>query len=132
MIRRLALLLLPVLALAACGDPPKRAPAAGQTARATVDAAMTAYAMCVYGGAKTLATPTGLPADIVNAAIRQCAPKRTDLVAKVRAFHRIGSPTEAAAYSDAVAEQSVAAMEGDLRSEATVNAVSRQLEQEKK
>ena len=123
-----ALALIAVLALAACDSPPPRKEPVGQTARATVDAAMTAYALCVYEGSKRLATPDKNAGDIVDAAVAECAAKRADLVAKVRAFHRIGSPTEKPEYSDAVAEQSVAAMASDLRSEATVQAIARQNE----
>lgn len=118
-----------LLVLAACGAaPPPPAPTAGQVARTSIDAAMTAYATCVYAGAKRLATPSRLPGDIVAAAVGACAPARADLVVKVGAFQKIGSPTSTAAYTAAVADQSVAAMEGDLRAEATTTAIDRQNE----
>ncbi len=118
--------LLGLLALAACDAPAPRAPAPGQTARSSVDAAMTAYATCVYDEAKKLATPTGLPADLVEAAVKACAPARGALVAKVAKFQVIGSPKSTPAYTAAVADQSVAAMENDMRAEATTIVVDRQ------
>lgn len=124
MTRAVALL---ALTLAACGAaPPPPAPTAGQVARKSIDVAMTAYATCVYGQAKQLAAPAKLPADIVDAAARACAPAKAALVAKVATFQKIGSPTSTAAYTDAVADQSVAAMEDDLRAEATTMAIDRQ------
>lgn len=124
--KRLALLA--VLALAACDKPAPRTPPAGQTARATVDKAMTDYALCVYDGSKRLAVPDKTAGDIVDAAIAECAPKRADLVAKVAALRRLGAPNDKPEVTAAVAEQSVAAMAGDLRSEATVQAIARQNE----
>ena len=93
-------------ALTACGaapPPPPPAPTAGQVARKSIDAAMTAYATCVYDSAKRLATPAGLPADIVDAAVKACAPAKADPVAKVGAFQKIGSPKSTPAYTAAVA-----------------------------
>ena len=122
------LALLGLCALAACDKPAPRAYVPGQVARATVDAAMTTYATCVYNRAKQLAVPARLPADIVDEAVKACAPGRADLVARVAAFQKIGSPKSTPAYTAAVAEQSVAAMEDEMRAEATTTAVSRQNE----
>ena len=119
-------MLLALLALAACDKPAPRAPTAGQVERGRIDAAMTAYAQCVYGAAKRDATAAATPGDIVDAAVAGCSAQRADLVTKVGVFQKIGAPTSTPAYTRAVAEQSVAAMEEDLRSEATTIAIDRQ------
>ncbi|QYE35532.1 hypothetical protein KZX46_06035 [Polymorphobacter sp. PAMC 29334] len=125
------LVLIAVLALAACGSPPTRAPVDGQLARAKVDAATNDYANCLDTTVKRLATPTTQAADAADATFKECMPVRAKLVAEVSKFRRIGAPKESAEYNTAVAEQSVLAIETDLRSQTVVTAVSTKLDQEK-
>lgn len=126
-----AITLTAFLALAACDAPPSRPPADGQVARAKVDAATADYAACVDAAVKRLATPTTQAADASDAAFKECAPVRAKLVAEVSKFRRLGAPKESADYNGAVAEQSVSAIETDLRSQTIVTAVSTKLDQEK-
>lgn len=125
------LVLIGLLALAACDAPAARAPADGQVARAKVDAATEAYSTCLDTTVKRLATPTTQAADAADAAFKECAPVRAKLVAEVGTFRRLGYPKETANYNAAVAEQSVLAVETDLRSQTVVTAVSTKLDQEK-
>ena len=57
--------------------------------------------------------------------------KRAALVEEIKRFHRLGAPTETAQYNAAVAEASVAGIEGDLRSSTEVAAVSWKLDHDK-
>lgn len=123
--------LVALLALAACDAPVARPPADGQVARAKVDAATADYATCVDTAVKRLATPTVQAADASDAAFKECLPVRAKLVAEVSRFRRLGVPKESADYNAAVAEQSVSAIETDLRSQTVVTAVSTKLDQEK-
>ncbi|MGI4881177.1 MAG: hypothetical protein ACRYG4_27260 [Janthinobacterium lividum] len=125
------LVLIALVTLAACSSPGPRAPADGQVARARVDAATADYATCLDTTVKRLATPTTQAADAADAAFKECAPVRNKLVAEVSKFRRIGAPKESADYNAAVAEQSVSAIETDLRSQTVVTAVSTKLDQEK-
>ena len=125
------IVLIACLALAACDAPPPRAPVGGQVERAKVDAATAVYAACVDAAVKRLATPLVQAADASDAAFKECFPVRAKLVAEVSRFRRIGTPKESADWNAAVAEQSVSAIETDLRSEAVVTAVSTKLDQEK-
>jgi len=124
-------ILLALLALAACDAAPPRPSVAGVEGRKRVDAATKAWSDCLDTTVKKLATPTTQAADAADGAFRTCAPLRAALVAEVGRFHRLGAPTESAAYNAAVAEASVAAIETDLRSQTEVTAVSWKLDHDK-
>ena len=125
------LVLVALVSLAGCNATAPRPPADGQVARAKVDAATAAYASCLDTTVKRLAIPTTQAADASDAAFKECAPVRAKLVAEVSKFRRLGYPKETANYNAAVAEQSVLAVETDLRSQTIVTAVSTKLDQEK-
>lgn len=118
------LMFLPFLLLAACGEAPSRAPAAGQEARDAMDAATAAYAACIEQA--TLQAPSGgVPGTVVGQAVRDCAPAREVLASKIVAFHRIGRPTYTQAQLDAVADASIKQIEPQLRSEAVAAYITR-------
>ncbi len=123
--------LIGLFTLSACDAPPPREPVGGQVERAKVDAATADYAACLDAAVKRLATPTTQAADASDAAFKECSPVRVKLVAEVSKFRRIGTPKESADWNAAVAEQSVSAIETDLRSQTVVTAVSTKLDQEK-
>jgi hypothetical protein len=116
-----------LLALAACGSPPPREPVAGQEARKAMDAASVAYADCVNAAATAAIPQDVLPGTAAIAAVKGCQDARATLVKRVDDFHRIGSPTEPANVSEAVADQSVTAIEGELRNRAVTTIVSGRL-----
>ena len=122
--------LVALFALAACDAPP-RAPVAGVEGRAKVDAATKAWSDCLDATVKQLATSETQAADAAAGAFTACAPKRAALVDEIRRFHRLGAPTETATYNAAVAEASVAGIEGDLRSQTEITAVSWKLDHDK-
>jgi hypothetical protein len=119
--------LLLLLALAACGSPPPRAPVAGQEARKAMDAASTAYADCVNAAALAAVPQDVLPGTAAIAAVKGCSAERAALVARVGDFHKLGAPNEPANVSAAVADQSVSAIEGELRNRAVTTIVSGRL-----
>ena len=120
-----------LLALAACGSPPPRAPAAGQQARAGVDAATKAYSDCVDSRAGSVDVSGALPGDLVDAIVKVCKPARDALLTKVAAFHRSGHPKEPIAYAQLVAEESVKDVDGPIAAAAVVKVVERQQAAEK-
>lgn len=129
MIRTLPLLAL--LALAACDAAPPRPPVEGVEGRKRVDAATAVWSNCLDATAKKLATPETQAADAADGAFKACVPQRAALVEEIKRFHRLGNPTATAQYNAAVAEASVAGIEGDLRSSTEVTAVSWKLDHDK-
>jgi hypothetical protein len=115
------------LLLVSCGNPPPRAPAAGQEARKAMDAASTAYAECVNGAALAAVPKDVLPGTAAIDAVKSCKETRATLVARVAAFHKLGAPNEAPNVTAAVADQSVIAIEGELRNRAVTSIVSARL-----
>lgn len=120
-----------LLALAACGSPPPRAPAVGQEARAGVDAATKAYGDCVDKGAGTVLVAAALAGDIVDGIVKSCRPARLALLAKVAAFHKMGHPKERQEYADLVAQASVQDIDGPIAAAAVLKIVERQQATEK-
>ena len=120
------------LALAACGKPPPRADVPGQDARAAMDKAAAVYAECVDSAANSIDMTQFKSGDMqagtaASQIIKGCADARTALIAKVYDVRRIGYPKEEERVSQSVAEQSVDAIEGELRERAVVAIVSRQV-----
>jgi hypothetical protein len=119
-------------ALAACGNPPPRADVPGQDARAAMDKAAAVYAECVDTAANSIDLAQFKSGDLqagpaATAIIKGCADARTALIAKVLDVRRIGYPKEDPATSQSVAEQSVDAVELELRERAVLAIVSRQV-----
>ena len=120
------------LVLAACGNPPPRADVPGQDARAAMDKAAAVYAECVDSAANSIDMTQFKSGDMqagtaASQIIKGCADARTALIAKVYDVRRIGYPKEEPRVSQSVAEQSVDAIEGELRERAVVAIVSRQV-----
>ncbi|MGL4542805.1 MAG: hypothetical protein ACRCUI_09880 [Polymorphobacter sp.] len=120
------------LTLASCGNPPPRADVPGQDARAAMDKAAADYAGCVEAAANTIDIAQMRSGDVqagtaATRIIKGCAEARTALIAKVLDVRRIGYAKEDPATSQSVAEQSVDAIEGELRERAVVAIVSRQV-----
>jgi hypothetical protein len=120
------------LVLAACGNPPPRADVPGQDARAAMDKAAAVYAECVDSAANSIDMTQFKSGDMqagtaASQIIKGCADARTALIAKVYDVRRIGYPKEEERVSQSVAEQSVDAIEGELRERAVVAIVSRQV-----
>lgn len=118
------------IALAGCGDPPPRAPVVGQQARIIMDAAAAKYLACVDAEAAAVPLAKLRSGDLqaggeADAIIKRCGEARTALIAKVYDFRRIGHPSEVLSTSHSVAQQSVDAVEIDLRERAVLSMVSR-------
>ena len=121
-----------VVALAGCGNPPKREEPQGQQARAAMDKATADYADCVDKAANSIDLAQFKSGDMqagtaASQIIKGCAAVRTALIAKVYDVRRIGYPKEEPRVSQSVAEQSVDAIEGELRERAVIAIVSRQV-----
>ncbi len=121
------------LAVAACSPPAPGADSEGQAARKLVDTATTTYANCVTAATKAIDVKGENAGTLALLAMKQCAAQRTDLIAKVGNFYRLGHPvTDSAkqtyekAKAVAVAEASVQTIEDDMRQAAVVTIVSRQ------
>lgn len=126
--RSAPVLLLAVLLLAGCGDPPPRPEAKGQEARAAMDLAAAHYWSCVKAGAEAMPlTDETQAGPAASAIIKGCADTRRLLVDRVYDVRRIGHDQEAEAISREVADQSVKAIEGELRERAVVVIVQRQV-----
>jgi hypothetical protein len=92
-----------------------------------MDAASTAYADCVNAAATAAIPQDVLPGTAAIAAVKGCTDARAALVARVLEFHKLGAPNEPANVSEAVADQSVTAIEGELRNRAVTTIVSGRL-----
>lgn len=120
------------LALAACGNPPTRAQPQGQLARDAMDKAAAAYNDCVVRAADVIDIAQMQSGDLqagtaADTIIKGCVAERKALIAKVYDVRRIGHPSDLPAVSQSVAEQSVDAIEGELRERAVTTIVSRQV-----
>ena len=132
MVRVLSILAL-TLALAACGNPPPRPEPAGQQARDAMDKAAADYDTCVRNAAEAIDIAPMKSGDLqagtaATALIKGCVAERVALIAKVLDVRRIGYPKEIPSVSQSVAEQSVDAIEGELRERAVTTIVSRQVD----
>jgi len=121
------------LALAACGKPPPRAEPEGQLARDAMDKAAAAYNDCVVNAAKAIDIAPLQSGDVqagtaADSIIKGCVAERKALIAKVYDVRRIGHPSDPTTVSQSVAEQSVDAIEGELRERAVTTIVSRQVD----
>jgi putative hemolysin len=119
--------LLLVLALAACSPsaPPK--PSEGAAQKAQMDKATTVYANCIAEGAKAIPVEGEAAGTLGNRVVKGCKDLRQTLMADVIAFHQIGHPKFTIDQSKAVAEASVATIEDELRQQAVVTIVQRQM-----
>ena len=115
-----------VLGLAAC-SPSAPKPTEGAAQKAKMDAATTAYAECIAGAAANTDAFNDAAGSIANRVVLQCKEARNRLMADVIAFHQIGHPKFSIDQSKAVAEASVATIEDELRRQAVVTVVSRQM-----
>ncbi len=119
-------ILLLALALAACDAPPPK-PTEGAAQKAQMDKATTAYANCIADGAKAIPVESEAAGTLGNRVVKGCKELRQTLMADVIAFHQIGHPKFTIDQSKAVAEASVATIEDELRQQAVVTIVQRQL-----
>jgi hypothetical protein len=97
-----------------------------------MDKAAAVYAECVDSAATSIDLAQFKSGDLqagtaASQIIKGCVDARTALIAKVYDVRRIGYPKEEARVSQSVAEQSVDAIEGELRERAVVAIVSRQV-----
>ena len=120
------------IALAGCGKPAPRVEPEGQLARAAMDKATADYDACVAQAANSIDLAQFKSGDLqagtaASQIIKGCAAARTALIAKVYDVRRIGYPKEEPRVSQSVAEQSVDAIEGELRDRAVIAIVSRQV-----
>jgi hypothetical protein len=120
------LLLLPLLALAACDSALPRPDPKGQQLRAELDQMTAAYGKCVddkIAAADVSKDPAG---SIAIEAVKACRPLRGALRLKVASFDLLGHPNHTANQAEAVAEASVGVIEKELRENAVVTIVKRQ------
>jgi putative hemolysin len=115
------------LALAACSPPAPPKPSEGVAQKAQMDEATTAYANCIIEGAKVIPVEGEAAGTLGNRVVKGCKDLRQTLMADVIAFHQIGHPKFTIDQSKAVAEASVATIEDELRQQAVVTIVQRQL-----
>ncbi len=121
------LALAPLLVLAACGSQTAPAPSEGQATRAAMDADIAKYQDCVLDHVKGTATVTDQH-ETANEAFTACRPLRETLAGEVLKFRRLGYPSEDMEMSKAVADQSVSALDVELRDQALVAAVTKKLQ----
>jgi putative hemolysin len=119
--------LLFALALAACSPPAPPKPTEGAAQKAIMDKATTAYANCIAEGAKVIPVTGEAAGTLGNRVTLACKDLRKTLMADVIAFHQIGHPKYSIDQSKAVAEASVATIEDELRQQAVVTIVQRQM-----
>jgi hypothetical protein len=115
-----------VMGLAAC-SPGAPKPTEGAAQKAKMDLATTAYAECITDAAANTDAFNDAAGSIANRVLLQCKEARNRLMADVIAFHQIGHPKFSIDQSKAVAEASVATIEDELRRQAVVTVVSRQM-----
>jgi putative hemolysin len=115
------------LVLAACSPPAPPKPSEGAAQKAQMDQATTAYANCIAEGAKAIPVVGEAAGTLGNRVVKGCKDLRQTLMADVIAFHQIGHPKFTINQSKAVAEASVATIEDELRQQAVVTIVQRQL-----
>lgn len=120
------LLIVGVLALAACGSPPARVDTEGQAARVDMDAATKAFADCIENQANTMTLADEPAGSLAILAVKACRPERAALVETVAAFNAIGYPSRTPAQVKAVAEASVKVLEDEARNAAVVTIIKRQ------
>ena len=114
------------MCLAACSPSPPK-PTEGAAQKAKMDAATTAYAGCITDTAGRIDVLNDAAGTIANRVVVSCKEVRNRLMADVIAFHQIGHPKFSIDQSKAVAEASVATIEDELRRQAVVAIVSRQM-----
>ena len=119
-------LLLAVLAMAACA-PPAPKPTEGEAQKARMDAATKAYSDCITDGTERTDVFNDAAGSVANRVLESCKPQRNRLMADVIVFHQIGHPKFSIDQSKAVAEASIATIEDELRRQAVVAIVSRQI-----
>lgn len=126
-----ALVLAVLVTLAGCAQP---APTAdfpdmteGEAQKARMDLATKAYSDCITVGARDVDVNNDAAGSIANRVVVACKPQRGTLMADVIAFHQLGHPRFSIAQSKAVAEASIATAEDELRRQAVVTVVTRQL-----
>jgi hypothetical protein len=115
-----------LLAVAACDAPPPK-PSEGAAQKAQMDKATTVYANCIAEGAKAIPVEGEAAGTLGNRVVKGCKDLRQTLMADVIAFHQIGHPKFTIDQSKAVAEASVATIEDELRQQAVVTIVQRQM-----
>jgi hypothetical protein len=116
------------LAVAACGDPPPRAPVPGPEAQKAVDAATVAYAACIEKGAAAAPIGSSTPGNVVSDVVAACRPQRDALAEKIKVLQRLGHPNQSEAQIAVVAEASIKLFEPDLREKAVVALIRRELD----
>lgn len=118
-----------VLALAGCSPSATKSPGKteGEAQKIRMDAATTTYSDCITGGARNVDVDNDAAGSVANRVVLACKDQRNALMADVAAFHQIGHPKFSIAQSRAVAEASIATIEDELRQQAVVTVVTRQL-----
>jgi hypothetical protein len=123
---RLAIGLL-LFSLAACDAAPPRVDPKGQQLRAELDQMTADYGKCVddkVAAADVSKDPAG---SIAIEAVKACRPIRAALRLKVASFDRFGHPNRTPQQAEIIAEASVGVIEKELREQAVVSIVKRQI-----
>ena len=118
-----------LFALAACSPSTAEFPemTEGEAQKARMDLATKLYSDCITGGARDVDVNNDAAGSIANRIVVACKGPRNTLMADVTAFHQIGHPKFSIAQSKAVAEASIATAKDELRRQAVVTVVTRQL-----
>ena len=118
-----------LLCLAACSPATADFPVMteGEAQKARMDLATKLYSDCITAGARDVDVNNDAAGSIANRVVVACKDPRNVLLADVAAFHQIGHPKFSIAQSKAVAEASIATAEDELRRQAVVTVVTRQL-----
>jgi hypothetical protein len=115
-----------LLALAACApDAPKATE--GEAQKLRMDASTKAYSDCVTDAIGRTDANNDAAGSIANRLLLSCKAQRNRLMADVIVFHQIGHPKFSIDQSKAVAEASIATIEDELRRQAVVGIISRQI-----
>jgi sRNA-binding protein len=125
-----ALLAATLLGLAGCSGPASTdfpEMTEGEAQKAKMDLATTRYSDCITAGAREVDVNNDAAGSIANRVVLACKEQRNKLMADVTAFHQLGHPKFSIAQSKAVAEASIATIEDELRRQAVVTVVTRQL-----
>ena len=119
-------LLLGAQALVACSPEAPKA-SEGESQKSVMDASTKAYSDCIIDASDRTDAFNDAAGSVANRVLASCKPQRNRLMADVIVFHQIGHPKFSIDQSKAVAEASIATIEDELRRQAVVTIVSRQI-----